>query len=117
MGTYYIARNTKGEGRILFIFTAKSLIYTTVGIIIGIIFYMILNAIKLGFVGLIIIAVLALIGFAIGTVKVPKLNGIKFTHDIAGERLDDIILRYIKYRRNRNKVYIYTEEQEQKNVR
>lgn len=30
MGTYYIPRNVKGEGRILFIFSGKSMIYTAV---------------------------------------------------------------------------------------
>ena len=28
MGTYYLPRNTKGEGRILYIFSTKALIYT-----------------------------------------------------------------------------------------
>ena len=28
MGTYYLPRNVKGENRILFIFTTKSLIWT-----------------------------------------------------------------------------------------
>lgn len=31
MGTYMIPRNTNGEGRILFIFSTKALIYTAVG--------------------------------------------------------------------------------------
>ncbi len=31
MGTYNIPRNVKGEGRILFIFSGKSLIYTMIG--------------------------------------------------------------------------------------
>lgn len=31
MGTYNIPRNVKGEGRILFVFSGKSLIYTVVG--------------------------------------------------------------------------------------
>lgn len=31
MGTYMIPRNTKGEGRILFIFSTKALIFTVVG--------------------------------------------------------------------------------------
>lgn len=32
MGTHMIPRNTKGEGRLLFIFSNKALIYTVVGI-------------------------------------------------------------------------------------
>ena len=35
MGTYYLPRNTKGEGRILYIFSTKALIYTVVGLGIG----------------------------------------------------------------------------------
>ena len=31
MGTYNVPRNVKGEGRILFIFTTKSLIYSSRG--------------------------------------------------------------------------------------
>lgn len=31
MGTHMIPRNTKGEGRILFIFSTKAMIYTAVG--------------------------------------------------------------------------------------
>lgn len=31
MGTYNIPRNVKGEGRILFVFSGKSLIYTVIG--------------------------------------------------------------------------------------
>lgn len=31
MGTYMIPRDTKGEGRILFIFSTKAMIYTAVG--------------------------------------------------------------------------------------
>ena len=41
MGTYYVPRNYKGESRILYIFTAKSLITTVVGALIGFIFYFI----------------------------------------------------------------------------
>ena len=41
MGTYNLPRNVKGEGRILFIFTTKSLIYATVGAGVGLIFYLI----------------------------------------------------------------------------
>ena len=44
MGSYYIPSNKlKGESRILYIFTGKSLIYTAVGGLAGGIFYMIFN--------------------------------------------------------------------------
>ena len=37
-GPYYLPRNVKGEGRILFIFSTKALIYTAVGATIGFVF-------------------------------------------------------------------------------
>ena len=39
MGTYYIPRNYRGESRILYIFTVKSLITTAVGAMLGFIFF------------------------------------------------------------------------------
>ena len=53
MGTYNLPRNVKGEGRILFIFTTKSLIYTAIGAGVGLIFYLIFKMMKLGLVGMI----------------------------------------------------------------
>ena len=43
MQSYEIPRNYKGEGRILYIFSTKGLIYTAAGIGIGLIFYVILK--------------------------------------------------------------------------
>ena len=56
MGTYMIPRNTKGEGRILFIFSTKALIYTVVGGLIGMPFYYLFKFIKMNIVGIVIIA-------------------------------------------------------------
>ena len=39
MGTYYIPRNYKGETRILYIFTTKSLITTAIGDGVGALFF------------------------------------------------------------------------------
>ncbi len=61
MGTYNLPRNVKGEGRILFIFSTKALIYSTIGAAIGIPIYLIFSAFKLNLVGLIFIKFLALI--------------------------------------------------------
>ena len=56
MGPYYIPRNVKDEGRILFIFTGKSLIYTAVGVGIGVMFNLILSAFGAGLIGMMLIA-------------------------------------------------------------
>lgn len=111
MGTYNIPRNLRGETRILYIFSVKSLITTAIGAIIGLIFYFIFSLIGVKIVGVIMMAILALIGFAIGAVKIPTIAGIPFTKKIGGESLDEIIKRYVKFKMNR-KIYTYTKEEE-----
>lgn len=111
MGTYMIPRNTKGEGRILFIFSTKALIYTVVCGMIGLPFYWIFKMVGMAMVGIVIMAVLALIGFTIGTFKMPNAEGLKITRLVGGENIDDIILRYIKFKKNKNKIYITKEEE------
>ena len=54
MQSYYIPRNYKGEGRILYIFSTKAIIYTAIGIAIGLLFYFIFNLIGLTTIGIII---------------------------------------------------------------
>lgn len=110
MGTYYIPRNYRGESRILYIFTIKSLITTAVGGGLGSIFFFIFKAMGMTIVGVIIMAVLALIGFAIGALKIPTIVGIPITKKIGGEPIGEIMLRYMKFRKNR-KMYSYTKEE------
>lgn len=114
MQTYEIPRNYKGEGRILYIFSTKALIYTSIGAGIGIIFYFIFKMIDLGLVGLIITAILGLIGFCIGTLKIPESNAFEITRKAGGENLDDIIIRWIKFKKNGKRIYIYTDKEETK---
>lgn len=114
MQTYEIPRNYKGEGRILYIFSTKALIYTSIGAGIGIIFYFIFRMIDLGVVGLIITAILGLIGFCIGTLKIPESNAFEITRKAGGENLDDIIIRWIKFKKNGKRIYIYTDKEETK---
>lgn len=111
MGTYMIPRNTKGEGRILFVFSTKALIYTVVGGLVGMPFYYLFKFIKMSIVGIVIIATLALVGFSIGTFKIPNSDGFKVTRLVGGENIDDVILRYIKFKRKKNKIYITKEEE------
>ena len=111
MGPYYIPRNVKDEGRILFIFTGKSLIYTVVGGVIGAIFYFLLSAFGIGLIGMIIIAIFAIIGFCIGTFKMPDIGSFAFTKKVGGEAIDDVILRAYKFKKKKNKIYIYDNEE------
>ena len=110
MNTYFIPRNTKGEGKIFYIFSIKALIYTVVGIAIGAIFYFILNMFGLGMVGIIIMGILALLGFIIATLKIPDTNGIELTRKAGGQSIDEIIIRYFKFKMNKKKIYVYKQE-------
>ena len=107
MATHLIPRNTKGEDRILIIFSRKALLYTVIGASIGFFFYLIFNAISIGFVGIILIILLGLIGFIIGTLKIPRIEKFEFTKQTAGEKIDDIILRAFKFYKDKNRLYIY----------
>ena len=111
MKTYEIPRNYKGEGRILFIFSPKALIYTVVGLAVGLIFYFLLKMFKLTTIGLIVTVIFGAIGFAIGTFKIPESSVFKFTKLTGGEKIDDIILRWIKFKKKGNRIYIYKEEE------
>ena len=114
-GPYEIPRNVKGEGRILFVFSTKGLIYTAVGAGIGLLINYLLSALGISMVGIIIAGVLALIGFTIGTFKVPDTNAFEFTRKTGGEKIDDIIVRAMKFKKNKKKIYIYTEEEVKNN--
>ena len=78
---------------------------------IGFPFHWILNALGIQYVGFIFIAFFALIGFGIGTFKIPNAEAFKVTRTVGGEKIDDIILRYIRFKRKKNKIYITKEEE------
>lgn len=110
MGTYYIPRNYKGETRLLVIFSIKSLITTAIGAGVGLVFYLILMAVGLKIPGIIVFAICALLGYAVGAFKIPTIVGLPVTKKIGGESISDIIIRYIKFKKNR-KIYTYTKEE------
>ncbi|MCI8383620.1 MAG: hypothetical protein HFJ33_01925 [Clostridia bacterium] len=111
MGTYNVPRNVKGEGRILYIFSTKALIYTAIGIGIGVLFYFLLDLIKLGFIGIILIGILGLIGFLIATFKIPDTNAFNFTKKTGGENIDEVIKRAIKFKLQKKRIYVYEREE------
>lgn len=110
MGTYYIPRNYRGETRILYIFTFKSLISTLIGGVIGLMFFGLFSLMGIKIVGIILLAFFALLGYAIGAFKIPTIAGIPVTKKIGGEPVSEIIMRYIKFKKKR-KMYIYTKEE------
>lgn len=107
MKSYYIPRNYKGEGRILYIFSTKAIIYTAVGAGVGLIFYFLLNLIGLTTVGIIITIFFGIIGFSIATFKIPEIKIFEITNKTGGENIDDVLRRWISFKRKKNKIYIY----------
>ena len=100
------------NGRILFIFTPKSIILTVAGATIGFIFYYILKAIlHKTLYGLIAVGICAFIGYSIGTFKMPETNSFEITRKTGGERIDDVILRAIKFKMKKNRIYVYKKEE------
>ena len=110
MGTYNLPRDVKGEGRILFVFSAKALVYTAVGGACGLPLYLIFSILSMNVVGLICIAILGLVGFVIGTFKVPDTSNFKITQKTGGENIDDVIKRAIKFKMQKNRIYVYENE-------
>ena len=113
MGTYRVPRDTKGESRILVVFSTKALIYTIVGVGIGYLINVILNAIGIGGVGIAIMVILAVIGFSVATFKIPNISSTSKLSAIAGENIDEAIIKYFKHRKNKNKIYIVKDKEEE----
>ncbi|MBQ6992639.1 MAG: PrgI family protein [Clostridia bacterium] len=113
MGTYEIPRNVKGEGRILFIFSVKSLLWTAATGAVGLLFFFIFNILNLNVVGIIIALVFAAIGYVIGSFKVPEISSWEFTRKTGGENIDDVIKRAINFRRKGRRIYVYTKEEKE----
>lgn len=69
--TYGVPRSAKGESRILYIFSVKSLLFTLGFGSIGLIVYYILSMIGLGKVGIVIGLAFAAIGYGLAELKIP----------------------------------------------
>ena len=110
MQTYEIPRNYKGESRILYIFSTRALIFTAIGAAIGLIPYFILQLIGLNMVGIIIVILFGAIGFSIATFKIPELKKFEITKSIGGESIEEVIRRWIKFQKKKNKIYVYMKE-------
>lgn len=54
--------------------------------------------------------IFAIIGFGIGTLKVPNTTAFEITRKTAGENIDDVIIRWLKFKfKSKRKIYVYTE--------
>ena len=108
MATHQIPRNVKGEGRFLVIFSTKSLLFSLAFAAVGL---LATSFMALGIPRIIIVLVIGAIGFGIATLKVPDSNALEVTRKVGGESLDEIILRYFKFKMKKHRIYLYTKEE------
>ena len=111
MQNHEIPRNYKGESRILYVFSMKALAYTGIGAAIGLIFYLIFKLLGMTMIGIGFVIILGGIGFCIGTFKMPDSKKFKLTEKTGGEAIDDVIKRWINFKRGKNKIYVYMKEE------
>lgn len=104
--TYNVPRSAKGETRILYIFTVKSLLSTIVFTGIGFIPYMILSTLGMQTPGIVALVVCAAIGYGIMTLKIPDVPIMGKFRKAGGEQLGDILWRTITFSK-RKKIYVY----------
>ena len=106
--SYIIPRNTKGEGKILMIFSKKSLLWTIACGIVGLItIYPICTILGYTLIGLVGILLFGLIGFIIGTCKIPESQNFEIFRKTGGENIDEILLRLIKFKQKGKNLYLY----------
>ena len=97
------------------IFSTKSLIATSAGAAMGLAIYYFLKTIfGLGTIGLIFVLIFALMGFGITTMKVPESNNFAITRKTGGDRMDDVLLRALKFKQKGKRIYVYTKEEDKK---
>lgn len=77
---------------------------------IGLIFYYLFSLIKWTYVGIGVAVLFAAIGFSIGTFKVPESGTFEVTRKAGGANIDEVILRYIKFKQKKKRIYLYAKE-------
>lgn len=106
--TYGVPRSVKGESRILYIFSVKSLLMTIAGAAVGLIFYFLFAMIGLGKVGVVFVVITAACGFGLATLKIPDSPIVGKLRKAGGENLGDILFRTLFFSRKK-KLFLYRE--------
>ena len=97
------------------IFSTKALIATSIGAAMGLgTHYFLKTIFGISKIGLIFILLFALIGFIITTLKMPESNNFAITRKTGGERIDDVLLRALKFKQKGKRIYVYTKEEDKK---
>lgn len=78
--------------------------------VIGLVFYYLFSLLKLTYIGIGVAVLFAGIGFAIGTFKVPESTAFEVTRKAGGADIDEVIMRVIKFKQKKNRIYLYAKE-------
>ena len=106
--SYMIPRDTKGEGKILMIFSKKSFIGTIIGAAVALVtLYPICAILGFSLIGIVCVLLFGLIGFAITSLKMPNSQNFEILRKTGGEDIDEILLRLLKFKKGGKKVYSY----------
>ena len=107
--TYTVPRSAKGETRLLYIFTLKSMLTTILGALIGFVGpNLIFTIIGQSTIGVISVGVCGVIGYLIGILTIPDSPIVGKLRKAGGEKITDIIIRAITFKKRR-KIYVYRE--------
>lgn len=109
MKSYYLPREYKGEGRILYIFSKRSLIYTVAGAGIGIFFNEILKMLGINKAFLPLLLIFGILGYLLAVLKIPEGGSMEISKKLGGEKLEDVIKKWILFKMKHSKIYIYKE--------
>ena len=104
--TYTVPRNVKGETRLLYIFSIKSLLFTIAFGLVGVLFFFLFKMINLTFVGIGFVIFFAVIGFIVGTLKIPDSPIVGKLRKAGGESISDILFRLLTFKK-RKRIYLY----------
>jgi len=89
-----------------------SIVTSVAGAIIGLLLYALLKSLipstwfKIG-----IVLAFAAIGYGIATLRVPDSNNFNITRKTGGEKLDEVLLRALKFKMKGKRIYLYTKEE------
>ena len=117
-GSYVVPRNVKGESRLLYIFTIKSFIATLAFGLSGLGIWFLIQTLagftSSIFVTIAVVAVLAGIGYALATVKIPDIPMMGALRKAGGENIGAMLIRLVTFRKKK-KIYVYNYKREIKN--
>lgn len=107
--TYPVPRSVKGETRILYVFSVKSLMFTIGFGLVGLVIGYLLSMLGLsGTVTLVVTGVFAVVGFCIGALSIPDSPIVGNLRKAGGEPISDILFRTIMFK-GKKKIYLYRE--------